>query len=624
MRFTRLDDLLIFDEGRMTVKTEVESTDEDAIDPGNQKFSHQLTTRYDELANNYEVLTDLYEYAKLVALAKYLKESGVPLHWFLMANKDLVITEDSPGTVKELAKGSEFFDGITITGGVDITQNTNYVYEANYKYDDKAIEEIKKVLEGLYPPSFFPGESEYKTVSKPKNQSIKIVDEKYSVVPQSSLTSGKDRRGIRYQTDFAMNANGYQINEQSLNKIYYRLVDRETNRLIFNHIKKHDLKLTKKDDKYIRLYKESKIKASKDIDNTFKLLKLIEGIDYRNKDDFAKDVTSLIGKETFDRISRLLLEYSYYSTNLELVRYFNPNKKTNDQFGQGWQIMIPYRIEVPDDNRIRFRNLNIPKEVILVNMITDDEELLEFDTEKYTSVGYLPKDNKSDVVGAFLVNDLSYRLQDKMSNSYYFNSSGFLTDMKFSEHHHYKIEYIRDGTSNFNYSPYIADAVDDKKIEVGGYLIPLKIKVTNLTNNKFELFEFKDNYNAIVYKPVDMESSEYEMMYLMANTSFKLVHKTGNKSSLKPDGLFNDIEIFSDTPIVKSISQGGHKIEFKYTVGLNGKVMIAEALLYTQGNNRSPSFVIMYDYDSEDRICSVSRNNIYNNNDDKVSFLTND
>ena len=89
------------------------------------------------------------EYGKVVSLAKYLKESGVPLYWFLMANRDLVLTEDSPGAVDGLVKESDYFRGITIKGGVDLGVQGNYVYDAEaVKIINEALSKFPETASG--------------------------------------------------------------------------------------------------------------------------------------------------------------------------------------------------------------------------------------------------------------------------------------------------------------------------------------------------------------------------------------------------------------------------------------------------------------------------------------------
>ena len=132
---------MIFKGGRMTLKTEYLGRDrskpptisdlsrcdgdrldnkapiDDGADPANEDFACWFTAHYGEIADKHKVFTDLFEYAKLVSLAGYLKSRGIPLLWFLLANKDLILTEDSPRTVKAFAKNSKYVHHIEISGG---------------------------------------------------------------------------------------------------------------------------------------------------------------------------------------------------------------------------------------------------------------------------------------------------------------------------------------------------------------------------------------------------------------------------------------------------------------------------------------------------------------------------
>ena len=91
LRFKEGGGLLLFDGGRMTVQTEYVFQDKTAkAEPADQAFADFFTSNYSQIAAKYPVYEDLFEYAKMVSLAKYLKEKGVPLFWYLMANKDLV------------------------------------------------------------------------------------------------------------------------------------------------------------------------------------------------------------------------------------------------------------------------------------------------------------------------------------------------------------------------------------------------------------------------------------------------------------------------------------------------------------------------------------------------------
>jgi hypothetical protein len=201
LTFRRAGGALVFDHGQMTVQTEFLFNNSQNLkaDPANEQWAAWFTEHYNDVAAKHAVFAELFEYAKLVALAKYLKESGTPLFWFLLANKDLGLTEDSPGTVEALVKSSEHFDGLRIEGGVQLVSPPQYIL------DDTARAAIAEARERGR--STAPARSAQELPSRdPQIQpvSLRVAEKSYSVVPQHALTCGKDQRGHRYQTDLAL------------------------------------------------------------------------------------------------------------------------------------------------------------------------------------------------------------------------------------------------------------------------------------------------------------------------------------------------------------------------------------------------------------------------------------
>jgi hypothetical protein len=203
LSFKRADDLLLFDRGRMRVNTEyVDQTRHQGSAESDVAFANFFTDNYPAIAEKHPVFQELFEYAKMVALAKYLKEQGLPLHWFLMAHKDLVLTEDSPGTVDQLAKDSEYFRGMTVMGGVDLVEECQYVFDREMQ------QAIREATKPSSPVRTVGTRSERSLRSVPRPFSFDLDRHSFSVVPQHTLTSGKDHRGIRYQTDLALRDHG--------------------------------------------------------------------------------------------------------------------------------------------------------------------------------------------------------------------------------------------------------------------------------------------------------------------------------------------------------------------------------------------------------------------------------
>ncbi|MFP4057912.1 MAG: hypothetical protein ACLF0G_13680 [Candidatus Brocadiia bacterium] len=206
MTFKRADGMLLFDRGEIEVKTEyaVKGMARRAA-PGDLEFARFFTEHYDEIASEYPVYKELFEYAKMVSLAQYLKRSGVPLHWFLMANRHLVLTEDSPGTVDALAKGSEHIRGLTIEGGVELGTGSRFVL------DEQAVAALRSARarwEARRPRATALDSPAPRREMRAVPTSFDVGRASYTTVPQQALTAGEDRRGARYCTDLALRNGG--------------------------------------------------------------------------------------------------------------------------------------------------------------------------------------------------------------------------------------------------------------------------------------------------------------------------------------------------------------------------------------------------------------------------------
>jgi len=606
MSFKQGGNMLLFDHGRMTVQTEYMYGTK-GKDPANEQFAQFFTDKYDLIAEKYPVYKELFEYSKVVSLAKYLKEKGIPLFWFLMANKDLVITEDSPGTVNALAKGSDYFKGVSIEGGVDLCSEENYIY------DKSAVAAIQKAWANTQKKTHLKSIiSDDKKISKvpPGHFTFDMGKDSYTVVPQHSLTSGKDRRGIRYQTDLAIRAAGFQLAKESLAKIHDEIVYRKIRRFQIDEIKSRNLKLPLDEDTYNTLYIEGKHKAESKVAYIFDGLKRLENIDYKNEDEFTKDIEKVLGDRKTEEIQKLIMKYAYYKNNLELVRYFNPKQQEEEEgeFGKGWHLLIPYKIQQSGDKITQFRGKVIPEKIALKNLFTGEKEILTFDTERYNYAGHVPKNLKSSqVVGLFLMTDASYRLEDKIGNKFLFNQAGNLTDMIFSEFHQYHIDYLYSFTDAFEESPYRVKGYGEETVEFSDFIAPKRIKVEDVIHGYSEVLVYTDEGNLIGYKPENKETSKYKILAPLTDTSFRLVDKAGNETSFDPIGKFDEMNVSDKNLLVKTITQGNNKIKFNYTIDNSGKVIIAGANLYSGDETTRPRYAINYNYDDDDRLYAVKR-----------------
>ncbi len=504
MRFRQAGDALLFDNGKMTLKTEYVLQNKTAkAEPADEKFAEFFTGHYQEIASKYPIYQELFDYAKMVSLATYLKENGVPLFWFMLANKDLVITEDSPGTVDELAKGSRYFKGVEIRGGVDLA------FKGTYVYDKQAVEAINEALAKLptgasSPTTLTSGKDTTKISSAPF--SFETERKSYSVLPQHSLTSGKDRRGIRYQTDLALRQNG--------------------------------------------------------------------------------------------------------QPGLELVRYYKPDHRGEGEFGQGWHLLVPYRIKPADDEKRKFLNVTIPVRMAVENLVTGEKEHLTFSDDRYSIAGYVPdKLAASQVIGVFLMSDASYRLADKLGNEFWFDPAGYLTDMIFAEDHRVHFDYLSGFTDAFEQPPYRIQAVDEERVEFLNVRIPRRMKVTHLGSGGSEELVFSDKGRIAGYVSADEQRSRYRILALMSDASFRLADKEGNEMVFDPAGGFDKLAVAPNRRLIKSISlgsQGDQRVSFRYTIDRGGNIRIAGAHLSASAEDAKLTFAVNYQYDDQGMLYRVT------------------
>lgn len=202
MTFKKAGDMLLFVSGNMTLKTEYLSGHRrGGSDPANEEWARQFTRSYDAVADRYPVLSELHEYAKCVALARHLKEQGVPLLAFLLANKDMILTEDSPGTVDALVKKSDHFEACRIEGGVDLARSAT---PASFVIDEETARALQKALRTSPSQSVSPGPAQPTHIT-----SFAAGEDSYSVADAQQLSiRGAAVAGDVFQCDFAARKDG--------------------------------------------------------------------------------------------------------------------------------------------------------------------------------------------------------------------------------------------------------------------------------------------------------------------------------------------------------------------------------------------------------------------------------
>lgn len=601
MRFKEGDGMLLYDSGRMKVKTEFNLQDDRGMksDPSNEQFAVFLTENYEKLSERYPVLGEIFEYAKLVQLSKYLKDNGVPLFWFLMANKDLVLTEDSPGTVDALAKGSDYFKNIYIEGGVDLATRGQYVFDQTAV---SAIQEAASRLPVESSPRSFLGSLPQPT---PYPFSFDLKGQSYSVLPQHSLTSGRDPRGTLYQTDLAIRSRGFQLTERSIDYLssdIHRRMTYEKIRPVVERMSESELK-----GGFNRLLEDAWKETKGQAEAVLAKLATLKNRDYATEEAFSREAMRAVGPEDFKRYGDLMRKEAHYATSLDVVRYLSPGEDNETgQFGRGWRLLIPYRIKPAGSEKRPFLNAMIPEKMDVGNFVTGDVEVLTFSEDRYSIAGYVPERSaKTQIVGLFLLSDLSCRLRDKLGNEFQFDPEGNLTEMIFSEEHRFKIEYgyAESGSrESFGYL-YRLHPLGTERASFLNVSLPKRMKVIDSANGIEEtmVFNRENPYGIACYTPDQERGSRYTRLALMTDGSFVLGDIDGNEISFDPGGGFSGVRM----KVVKALAQGPFRIEFQNEIQ-GGEPRIVEARV-KQENQTDPLHIVKYEYGPDQRLCKVTR-----------------
>ncbi len=439
IRFRRGGDLLLFQSGRMRLLTEY---DVDGLrgqaSPADQQFADFFTQHYQQIAEKYPIYKELFEYAQLVALAKYLKQQGVPLHWFLMAHKDLVLTEDSPGVVDQLAKDSDYFQGLRIQGGV------NLGVQAQYVLDTEALAALQQAWQRqaggaasaadgqVVSDTRVPAVSRHDlTPSRPV--SFAWGGRTYTVVPQGTASTGRDHRGLRYQTDFALRRQGkpglelvrYYNGQRQAPGLFgpgwdllipYRVAPANEKRrpflnaiipeqMVVEHLLSGQKELLSfSTDRYgIAGYVPEKIADSQ-----------VVGL-------------FLLANGSFRLADKLGNQFHFDGAGRLTGMYFSPRPEDHveleyvDQF-TGYFVQAPYRVRPADDEKVDFLNVQLPKRVRITDQIHQTSEVLRFDPE-HNPAGYVPeKKDQSRYRLLALRSDGSLQLWDRHGNQVRFTA----------------------------------------------------------------------------------------------------------------------------------------------------------------------------------------------------------
>jgi len=428
-KFLKSDDTLLYQEGRMRLRTEYMFVSKGEKNPENESFADYFTENYWQLAQRYPVLEELFEYARLVSLAKYLKQQKVPLFWYLLANRDLVLTEDSPGTVEGLIKDSVHFKGVQIEGGVDLKAAPS---QDNYVFDTEAMRSLQQALQQRRPVSRS-GPAPAETVT------VNAVDgENYTISPSSQLTtSNMSMGGNVFQTDLVM-GDGKAAPFELVR--YYQ--DKPSSVPDFGRYWRLALPFrveipAKKRIPFLNAQIPEKIVLVHELTGVREVLTFnkeryhLAGYLPDDKNESKTIGVFLFSDFSYRMVDKIGCEYHFDSSGRLKKMLMSKNYKIEIQYDRkeiaNSQRPSPLMISPAGRQTVRYANVVLPKHLTLDNHTTGKKIHFSFaDDNPYNVVGFLPDKAGSGYKVIALMSNGDFLLEDDSGHQYGFGISGKL------------------------------------------------------------------------------------------------------------------------------------------------------------------------------------------------------
>jgi hypothetical protein len=107
--------------------------------------------------------------------------------------------------------------------------------------------------------------------------------------------------------------------------------------------------------------------------------------------------------------------------------------------------------------------------------------------------------------------------------------------------------------------------------------------------------------------PDSGQSSRFQHVALLSDAGLRLADKHGNQVRFNPAWRFESMLSCRDRRMVRSVTMGGRRETFHYTIDNEGQVVVASAALSDDTESARPTYVVHYEYDGEGRLCRVDR-----------------
>jgi hypothetical protein len=352
-------------------------------------------------------------------------------------------------------------------------------------------------------------------------------------------------------------------------------------------------------------------KAAKKIPPLAKQLDELKGKEFTSEADCSNALASSIGEDLAKKLSPFFAKYARYKTDLELVRWFNPNQQEVGPFGKGWQVLVPYQLVFADTNLVSCPiaggTWTGPARIVVRDLISSADERFSFNTNRYECLAYVPdQEKKSQFIALYHPALSEYQLRDRLNNVFVFDGAGRLTEMVFSPEHRLHIDYLDQLSDAIDQPPFEIEPIGQERVDFRGSRFYRQMRIKNLASGSSEMLYFNTSrYPIAGYVPVKPEGSAFKILAILSDSSYQLQDKQNNQVVFNRQGEVDKILVSPDRPLIASISMANQRIDFKYTVDPTGHFVVSRTGSSREG--KQPSLVAHYEYDAEGRLAGVKK-----------------
>ena len=264
---------------------------------------------------------------------------------------------------------------------------------------------------------------------------------------------------------------------------------------------------------------------------------------------------------------------------------------------------IRYRVTAASGGRRRFLNAVVPERMVLDDLFTGRQQMLDFDTARYGVAAYVPAgERRRSVRGLFLMSDASFLLEEE-GVRYEFDAAGYLTDVTDPAGGTLHIEYAEGMLQSFVKAPYAVESSSAGRVRFLNATVPRSVVVKDLIHGRAETLVFDASQGRGGYRAEGEGSSRYRFLALMSDASLRLSDRLGNEIVFDGDWRFVGVNPSPDRCVPVSLTVASHTLPLVHTIDPSGRVSAvlpepsrgpasppkAADLIYCGSSGRSPS-----------------------------------